>query len=67
MNSSLASTDILKLKSHFARYGCPDQVVSDNGPQFDCEEFRKFAETWDFEYTSSSPGNIKANEKQNLQ
>ena len=57
----------MKLKSHFARYGCPDQVVSDNGPQFDCEEFRKFAETWDFEYTSSSPGNIKANEKQNLQ
>ena len=28
-----ASTVILKLKNHFARYGCPVQVVSDNGPQ----------------------------------
>ena len=54
---------ILKLKSHFARYGCPDQVVSDNGPQFDCQEFQKFAETWDFEHTPSSPGNSKANGK----
>ena len=26
------STAILKLKSHFARYGILDQVVSDNGP-----------------------------------
>ena len=42
LNNTLDSTAILKLKSHFARYGCPDQVVSDNGPQFDCEEFRKF-------------------------
>ena len=25
-----ASTVVLKLKNHFARYGCPDQVVSDN-------------------------------------
>ena len=39
--NTLDSTVILKLKSHFARYGCPDQVVSDNGPQFDCKEFRK--------------------------
>ena len=44
LNNTLASTVILNFKSHFARYGCPDQVVSDNGPQFDCQEFRKFAE-----------------------
>ena len=63
LNNTLASTVILRLKSHFARYGCPDQVVSDNGPQFDCQEFRKFAEAWDFEHTPSSPGNSKANGK----
>ena len=34
-----AVTTILKLKSHFARYGIPDQVVSDNGPQFSSKEF----------------------------
>ena len=60
LNNTLASTVILRLKSHFARDGYPDQVVSDNGPQFDCrQEFRKFAEAWDFENTPSSPGNSK--------
>ena len=63
LNNTLASTVVLKLKSHFARYGCPDQVVSDNGPQFDSEVFRKFANRWDFEHTPSSPGNSKANGK----
>ena len=63
LTNTLASTVILRLKSHFARYGCPKQVVSDSGPQFDCQEFRKFAEAWDFEYTLISPGNSKANGK----
>ncbi|KAL9983215.1 hypothetical protein ACROYT_G005354 [Oculina patagonica] len=51
LNNTLAITVVLKLKSHFARYRCPEQVVSDNGPQFDSEVFRKFANTWDFEHT----------------
>ena len=63
LNNTLASSVILKLKNHFARYGCPDQVVSDNVPQFDCQEFQKFEETWDFKHTLSSPGNSKANGK----
>ena len=63
LNNTSASTVILKLKSHFTRHFCPDQVVSDNGPQFDRQEFQKFAETWDFEHTPSSPGSSKANGK----
>ena len=58
-----ASTTILKLKSHFARYGIPDQVISDNGPQFTSDEFPNFSRTWDFEHLTSSPGNSKANGK----
>ena len=58
-----ASTTTLKLKSHFARYGIPDQVISDNGPQFTSDEFANFAKTWDFENLTSSPGNSKANGK----
>ena len=58
-----ASTTILKLKSHFARYGIPDQVISDNGPQFTSDEFADFSRTWDFEHLTSSPGNSKANGK----
>ena len=58
-----ASTAILKLKSHFARYGIPDQIVSDNGPQFTSKESATFAKTWDFEHLTSNPGNSKANGK----
>ena len=58
-----ASTTILKLKSHFARYGIPDQVISDNEPQFTSDEFTNFSRTWDFEHLTSSPGNSKANGK----
>lgn len=63
LNKTLASTVVLKLKSHFARYGCPDQVISDNGPQFTSDTFQKFAGTWEFEHLTSSPGNPKANGK----
>ena len=63
LNNTLASTVVLKLKSHLARYGCPDQVISDNGPQFTSDTFQKFAGTWEFEHLTSSPGNPKANGK----
>lgn len=55
-----ASTVILKLKSHFAHYGIPNQVVSDNGPQFASTEFATFAKTWEFDHLPSSPGNSNA-------
>ena len=54
---------IKKLKSHFARYGIPDQVVSDNGPQFSSAEFAKFANKWSFVHTPTSPYNSKGNGK----
>ena len=37
------STSITRLKSQFARYGIPDKLITDNGPQFSSQEFRKFA------------------------
>ena len=63
LNKTLASTVVLKLKSHFTRYGCPDQVISDNGPQFTSDTFQKFAGTWEFEHLTSSPSNSKENRK----
>jgi transposase InsO family protein len=54
---------IWRMKYHFARYGLPDVVVSDNGPQFSCLEFRNFAEAFDFKLQPSSPGNSQANGK----
>lgn len=58
-----ASTVVLQLKNQFARYGCPDKVVSDNGPQFSCNEFATFARAWEFEHHTSSPGHSEANGK----
>lgn len=54
---------INKLKCHFARFGIPNHVVSDNGPQFSSHEFAEFAEKWDFEHFTSSPGHANANGK----
>ena len=63
LTSTTSTAIILKLKNHFARYGCPDRLISDNGPQFTSSEFAKFAKEWDFEHRTSSPGNSKANGK----
>lgn len=58
-----ACTVIRKLKSHFARQGIPDQVFSDNGPQFSSEEFQKFSQKWEFRHSTSSPGFPQSNGK----
>ena len=34
LTSTTSSAVVLKLKNHFAHYGCPDRLISDNGPQF---------------------------------
>ncbi|KAJ8371210.1 hypothetical protein SKAU_G00112380 [Synaphobranchus kaupii] len=58
-----AETTIKRCKAQFARYGQPDRVISDNGPQFACTQFRKFAVEWEFEHITSSPRHPKANGK----
>ena len=60
LTSTTSAAMILKLKNHFARYGCPDRLVIDNGPQFTSSEFTKFAKEWDFEHRTNNPGNNKA-------
>jgi len=50
-----------KLQAHFARYGVCDTLISDNGPQFSCEEFAEFAKHWNFEHKTSSPHHPASN------
>lgn len=57
-----AETVIRRCKAQFARYGQPDKVVTDNGPQF-TSAFARFASEWEFEHVTSSPRHPKANGK----
>ena len=52
---------IKKLKTHFARYGIPDQVISDNGPQYSSASFAHFSRDRDFEHLTISPGHSQSN------
>ena len=44
------------MKEHFARYGIPTPVVSDNSPQFISKEIESFSKSWNFENKTSDPG-----------
>ena len=42
MRNTTVGTTITALRDIFSRYGLPEIVVSDNGPQFTAKEFAKF-------------------------
>ena len=56
MPSSVSAGSVIhKMKNIFARWGVPEIVFSDNGPQFQCREFAMFAEEYSFKHETSSP------------
>ncbi|XP_048236437.1 uncharacterized protein K02A2.6-like [Haliotis rufescens] len=54
---------IKSLKIHFSRHGIPNQLISDNGPQFVSKEFSSFTKVWDIVHCTSSPRHPNANGK----
>lgn len=61
--TSTSGMVIQKLRPHFARYGIPQHVMTDGGPQFSSKEFARFAERYDFQHTMSDPYYPKSNGK----
>uniref|UniRef100_A0A1X7UCM1 Integrase catalytic domain-containing protein n=1 Tax=Amphimedon queenslandica TaxID=400682 RepID=A0A1X7UCM1_AMPQE len=55
MASTTAMKVITALKSIFSRYGIPEVLMSDNGPQFACSETKDFATQYQFTHVTSSP------------
>jgi len=49
------------MHSVFARWGIPDTVRSDNGPQFGCAEFARFSKEMGFQHITSSPTYAQSN------
>lgn len=53
---NLSTTNVIcHLKSQISRFGIPDVVISDNGPQFSSQEFRDFMKEYGIAHSTSSP------------
>ena len=55
LTSTTSRAIINKLRKIFSQHGIPETVMSDNGPQYASEEFKKFAKQWEFKHITSSP------------
>ena len=49
------STVIEHMKQIFSRMGIPQEVISDNGPEYSSYEFKNFSKIWNFKHTTTSP------------
>ena len=63
LNTKTTVCIIRELQNVFARFGVPDQLMSDNEPQFCTEEFAKFTRKWNFDHITSSPRYPQSNGK----
>ena len=53
--TTTSSSVIRALKMIFSRYGIPEVLRSDNGPQYASKEFEEFAKSYGFRHETSSP------------
>ena len=44
-----AQAVITQLKVQFAHHGIPEVLITDNGPEFDNQQFKNFSSQWQFE------------------
>ena len=63
LTSTTAKDVIIKLQVHFARYGIPSEIVSDQDPQFSYIQSHSMVNKWGIVQTMSSPGHHQSNGK----
>jgi len=61
MNKIDANSMVEKLREIFAGYGLPGKIVSDNGPQFTCNEYREFCNRNGIKIVTSPPFHSSTN------
>ena len=61
MSQTSTSQTINVLRALFSRYGLPQQIVSDNGPQFVSEEFAAFMRSNGIKHTRCAPYHPSSN------
>lgn len=63
LDNLTSSNVICHLKSQFARYGIPDELVSDNGPRYVSSAFKEFSKNYGFVHNNSSPKYSQSNDE----
>ena len=61
--STTTQAVVRELKTMFARFGIPEILVTDNGPQFSSNKFQVIAKSWSFNHVTTSPGYPQSNGK----
>jgi transposase InsO family protein len=61
MRTTTASQTIKELRFIFARFGLPEQILSDNGPQFTSDEFREFTIANGIQHIKIAPYHPRSN------
>ena len=61
MKTTTALTTVQSLWTLFSRYGVPQSIVSDNGPQFGVEEFQEFCRRNGIRYILIAPYHSASN------
>ena len=61
MHTTTARAVINALKIIYSRWGIPVEVVSDNGPPFNSDEYKAFNTEWDIKINTSSPHYPRSN------
>ena len=50
-----------KIKGYTSLFGRPDEIMTDNGPQYTGQAFQNFIASWDIKHITSSPHYAKSN------